>query len=671
MKKTICVKAALQLLLVCSLISYSSSYNSGRNLRQRFTNESGYLTCTLYDTDVILPDERSSSEVMCEDEVGSDFEVVGLKENTTFEFISGETVIKVSWNLIREGVILLESESDFEVVEASDSNGSTSRRNQRDLQVISGTRKVLVVRVTAADYAPTFSREQIGDSVFGSLVGGSDMYNLASQYKACSYGKLLMVPETSKSSVVKGVVEVSISLFSAASTLSQMQSEAATKLYAKGITTSDYQHIMYCTPPPVNSKVAYSNTNGPVAVFNDKFCLGLSTQMHEVGHNLGMSHSGAGTDPYADKSDYMGYSGSNSDTPLQCFNGAKSFQLGWYKDRVVDIYPSSKGTFNGKLVGVAQYGSIVDNTHTVIIHVVTPDGIDDIFVAYNRAVGINVGTSASYSNKVLVTQGASDSLSWLLQSLGVGSKVYLSNLGFSRPLVIAVTGSGTGYTYKGAVDFTNVYVGLTCYSDSDCNYGSSCSNDMCIASNNRVDSPTSSPISQIYKQAISTPNVSSTSGQKRAYGIMFDMVAASSSYVSVESLEILTAASGSIKVDLWTMTGTCSGQQGLSSSSWSKQQFTSTAKGINSLTTLTLPLPVIISKGSVNAFYLRIYVSTPGDAFIAYNEIYCKSFGATIASDSNLSLKGGYMWTSTGAPLGGPNDSTPRCFNGVVQYRKF
>jgi len=648
---------------ICKVTSIEHSTN--RKLRHG--KDGGTLVCTLYEVDVFLGESESVTEVMCEDVLGQNFQVHGLNENTSLNWKSGQTVIELKRELVQDDSILINRESDVSVIQENDILAVEPQSRRRKL-LTTGIHKVLVVRVIANGVGPSFTREQIGDSVFGSLVGGTDQNNLASQYKACSYGKLKMVPETNKSNVVKGVVEVSISRTASQSTLGQMQSDAAVQLPNQGISLNDYDHIMYCMPTPIDSKVAWSQTNGQVSVYNDKFCLGLSTQMHEVGHNLGMSHSGAGTDPYGDKSGYMGYSGSNSEKPLQCFNGAKSWQLGWYSDRVVDINPLSKEVFDGKLSGIAQYGLMVGSEHKVVVHVITPDGIDNVFVAYNRAVGMNNETSSNYKDKVLVTQGLATSVSWLLNSMVQQEIVLLSNLGFPRPLIVAVKGSGSDSTASGVVDYMNVFVGLKCNSSSDCNTGQSCESGMCTRSKSTA-APSAAPTQLGSLKSLTSPNASSSNGQKRAYGLMFDLAAGQTSNVVIRKIDVLTATSDVLRVQIWTKLGTCSGFENLDSTTWVKQNFVTTGKGISSLTSLSLPTPVKVSKGSILAVYIKVYVSTPGDAFMAYNEFNCNSFGSTIATDSNLSVRGGYIWSSTGTALGGPNDTTPRCFNGAIQYQ--
>ena len=67
-------------------------------------------------------------------------------------------------------------------------------------------------------------------------------------------------------------------------------------------------------------------------MFNDSWCTKTSLQMHDIGHNLGLRHSGENGGEYADSSRMMGHSYNLDDAPVMCFNTAKNWQLGWYED---------------------------------------------------------------------------------------------------------------------------------------------------------------------------------------------------------------------------------------------------------------------------------------------------------------------------------------------------
>lgn len=62
-------------------------------------------------------------------------------------------------------------------------------------------------------------------------------------------------------------------------------------------------------PPPLLViaffRIAYAYLNQKISVYNDNWCLSLSGQMHELGHNLNLHHSGEGDEEYGDKSGMM------------------------------------------------------------------------------------------------------------------------------------------------------------------------------------------------------------------------------------------------------------------------------------------------------------------------------------------------------------------------------
>ena len=67
--------------------------------------------------------------------------------------------------------------------------------------------------------------------------------------------------------------------------------------------------------------------------------------MHEIGHNLGLSHSGDDSGvkqwEYKDQSGIMGHSYKEENSPRMCFNGAKR-----YEAYLVDPFASLLETSN-------------------------------------------------------------------------------------------------------------------------------------------------------------------------------------------------------------------------------------------------------------------------------------------------------------------------------------
>jgi len=77
--------------------------------------------------------------------------------------------------------------------------------------------------------------------------------------------------------------------------------------------------------------------------------------MHEVGHNLRLGHSTEGAEEYKDESCIMG-SGFLDDGVLLCYNGAQSWQLGWYDSRN-HIYNIADGFWNCRLISQVGYAN--------------------------------------------------------------------------------------------------------------------------------------------------------------------------------------------------------------------------------------------------------------------------------------------------------------------------
>jgi hypothetical protein len=145
--------------------------------------------------------------------------------------------------------------------------------------------------------------------------------------------------------------------------------------------------------------------------------------MHEVGHNLGMGHSGENGEEYGDEACIMG-GGLEESGPLICYNGAKSWQMGWYASRSYDYnYNVENGIWKGRLVGQVDYSNPNDVTSKVVLKLNSPGDID-YFVMFNR---IKLGTKES-QNLVMVTRGfleTGEGESELVAKLGAGQSTSL------------------------------------------------------------------------------------------------------------------------------------------------------------------------------------------------------------------------------------------------------
>jgi hypothetical protein len=160
-----------------------------------------------------------------------------------------------------------------------------------------GNLSVLIVRVTTSDgVSPFYSMSDMRARIFGSGAG------MKSQYDACSLGKLQFQDA--------GGLEIRLSNPASYYTApSQFVAETqAAVLALKGQTVDKLaDKVMFAFPPGTGNWVATASTNHYRSIYNDKWILSLTATMHEMGHCIGLDHSGVGDNKYNDQTGYMGY----------------------------------------------------------------------------------------------------------------------------------------------------------------------------------------------------------------------------------------------------------------------------------------------------------------------------------------------------------------------------
>ncbi|CAJ1954133.1 unnamed protein product [Cylindrotheca closterium] len=315
------------------------------------------------------------------------------------ELYSGETILDLP-----DGTTINREDQTLNLNEmpALVNSDSSERRLQQNTKT-TGDRTVLAVRVIASNGEMSKSDEELSASIFG---GANDFVNLKSQYAACSHGKINIVKRPDMngltSNIQNGVVTIRVNLPVEVghSTMVNAVSQELDREF--GMTMhSIADHVMYCLPKGNYNGVGFAIMNGGLSVFNDKLCTSVSTQMHEIGHNLNLGHSGIGTEKYGDQSCMMGYSYRSSEAPKMCFNAAKSFQLGWYDDKSKSMIPGTgpwgdDHTFT--LSNIVDYPTTNDD---VLIEIVEPASQKNYYVGFNVGKGFNQGTRHG-KNQVLV-----------------------------------------------------------------------------------------------------------------------------------------------------------------------------------------------------------------------------------------------------------------------------
>jgi len=325
----------------------------------------------------------------------------------------------------------------MEVTEQAGSGKITNdeETNLRKLHFLSNTegqigpKKTLVIRIVGDGVGPEASLVQIRDEVFGSDI------TLKSQMEKCSHGKLTIQPFSGQTQgqffqhIVGGVVELGITTNPYGKNDKQMENDVMEAAwYVFGDLYSQFDLVLFVLPPGiVPSFAAYAYIGTPFSFFSNNKIEDAMVQMHEIGHNLGLQHSGKGEEEYGDTSGYMGYT-EKKDVQM-CYNAVNNFQLGWYSSLSINLSSADNSGGTYFISGVAGYDPN-DTTKYVTLRLVQKNMAGDYYIGYNRAEGMNVETQED-GNKVIVfiKDGAvhESKFSWKKATLHVGESYVIEN----------------------------------------------------------------------------------------------------------------------------------------------------------------------------------------------------------------------------------------------------
>lgn len=346
------------------------------------------------------------------------------------------------------GSAVLHVEGSFEV-EHMDENDTRHHRNRkarrnrerRDLADSTGTLKTLVVRVIDGKNKSPPSANKLDNDIF------VDSVSLKKQFEKCSYGNI-NIQKTDE-----GIIDIKVSSAGNGKESSKdtLMGEAYTAIESKFNSWDQIRQkfdlLMYCLPGSTGDDwVAYAYVNGETSVYNNEWCSSVSAQMHEVGHNIGLDHSGIkGLGEYTDGTGAMGYAYRDDDFPSFCFNAAKQYQLGWYPAMTAQLDPLNIPGGKKKFIlnGIVDYDENNTNEDKVVslrLKFRGNKGGSDFYIGYNRATGFNEETQDE-ANKVHVIEKENpyadwygyngEGLSWRVAALGEG-EVYSWEMGSQR-----------------------------------------------------------------------------------------------------------------------------------------------------------------------------------------------------------------------------------------------
>lgn len=320
------------------------------------------------------------------------------------------------------------------------------RQERRQLVKTQGTLKTLVIRLTDRNnISPTLSTSNLKNDIF------DDSVSLKSQTEACSYGKLKIEPfkgnTPNNKYISNGVVDVSMdyAMASGAPGMDQAAMAAANKQLGD-LNDDRFGLIMFCFPPGSNF-LAFAFPNSKYSFYNDKWCGYVTGQMHEVGHNIGLAHSGQTNEgDYGDGTGLMGSSSPDDDRRI-CYNPQKNYQLGWYDDKVETIDPlDGSGNREFTLNGVSDYK--MNNNALIVIRLRQLDREQDYYVGFNRAEGINAETYEDGNRVTIVRKEFGSPLDYgqstKIASLNPGEKHVINNFNGKKDVQIMFLGLKNG-----------------------------------------------------------------------------------------------------------------------------------------------------------------------------------------------------------------------------------
>jgi len=389
-----------------------------------------------------------------------------------------------------------------------------------------GDKYFLGVKVHAADKTHPDSLREMSDNIYGT---DGDPNNLKSQMFDCSFGQYNIIPGANPSSgkdiseheTEPGMIEVSINI----------GLEGNDKNTIRNAVTNAVQTLLgFSLPGPFDHVMlilegcyadcgwaGYAFVNHWLSVYQGAYYGITGVQVHEIGHNLGMAHSGGlDAQTYTDHTCLMGNPSYGDDNGRMCFNPAKSWYLRWYGNDYETFDSTSSSCWSGTLIGIGEWDNGV-YSKPVVVKLETGTATD-YFVGFNRAAGPNELNDEADDEVTIVETGSNGeaySQSWLKQHLKEGESYTIGNWrGTGQDLVVTAenidisTTPGTAYItiVLGGSSCNPPTPAPACTSDASCDDGINCTIDSCDVSTGVCSSTPNPQITGEVEVSVTTDN---------------------------------------------------------------------------------------------------------------------------------------------------------------------